>query len=189
MCAPIALGIAGLVLSVASAAYGAYAQTEQQNAAAQAQARQAQYEGSISAQNANRARADAELEAARSGENLRNLDRQRTEMRRSYEAEQGKNLSLLGASGVDMASGSAFDALSGNADMFSADMGEALRNRQFTQWEGQNKVQNLLHEAEVYDSKATYLSQTKANLGNSLLNAGIAGGGALGAGMFSYGTK
>lgn len=189
MCAPMAIGIAGLVLSAATAAYGAYAQTEQQNAAAQAQRRQAQYEASISAQNANRARGDAEVESMRSQENVRNLDRQRTQMRREYTAEQGKNLSLLAASGTDISSGSAFDVMGGNADIFSADMGEAMRNRSFAAWEGTTKVQNLLHEADVYDSKASYLNSTKVNLGNSLLNAGIAAGGSIGSAMFSYGSK
>lgn len=189
MCTAMAVGIAGLVLSAATAGYGAYAQTEQQNAAAEAQKRQAQYDASIASQNATRARGDAEVENMRSQENLRNLDRQRTQMRREYTAEQGKNLSLLGASGTDISSGSALDMMTGNADIFSADMGEALRNRSFAAWEGTTKVQNLLHEADIYDSKASYLSSTEANLGNSLLNAGIAAGGSIGAGMFSYGTS
>lgn len=186
MCYPIAIGMA---LAIASAAFSAYSQTEQQNAAARAQQRQAQYEANVAAQNANRARGDAELAQAQSNENLRNMDRQRTQMRREYEAEQGANLSMLAASGTDISSGSAFDLLSGNADIFSADMGEALRNREFAQWEGKNKVEGLLHEASVYDSKAGFLRSTKANLGNSLLNAGIAGAGALGSSMISYGMK
>lgn len=187
MCSP-ALGI-GIALSVASAAFSAYSATEQQNAAALAQQRQAQYEASVSAQNANRARADADLAQAQSNENLRNMDRQRTQMRREYDAEQGKNLSMLAASGMDISSGSAFDLLSGNADIFAADMGEALRNRGFAQWEGQNKVAGLQHEAQMHDSKAGFLRSTKTNLGNSLLNAGIAGGGAIGSGLFSYGLS
>lgn len=186
MCYPLLIGMA---MMAASAAFSAYTQTEQQNQAAMAQRRQEKYEASVSAQNANRARAEADLAKAQSNENLRNMDRQRTQMRREFEAEQGSNLSMLAASGTDIGSGSAFDLLSGNADIFSADMGEALRNREFAKWEGQNKVGGLLHEAEMYDSKANFLRSTKVNLGNSLLNAGIAGAGAIGSGLISYGMS
>ena len=174
----------GIAIAAASAAYGAYQSTETQNAAAARQQASDRYQAAIATQNANRARADADVAQQQTNEELRDKDLQRQNLRREYDAAQGKNLSLMASSGTDISSGSAFDVLSGNADIFAADMGEALRDRSYAKWSGENKVNSLLYDAKMYDTNATYLSNTQYQLGNSLLNAGIAGVGT-GASMFA----
>lgn len=176
----------GIAIAAASAAYSAYQSTETQNAAATRQQTSDRYQAAIATQNANRARADADIAQQQTNEDLRSRDLQRQQQRREYDATQGKNLSLMASSGTDISSGSAFDVLSGNADMFASDMGEALRDRSYAEWTGKNKINSLNYDAKMYDTNATYLSNTQYQLGNSLLNAGIAGLGSAGSSFATY---
>lgn len=144
----------------------------------QAQNRQAEYQSAVARANAEALRNQAEVERLSGIAQKEAVELKRSELTKQYRSQQGSNISLLAASGVDVGSSSAQDLLTGNAIAYASDVGENAYQAQLTQWESDYKRKNLLWQADVQDAQASYLSSTVSGLGTSLLTAGLAGAGA-----------
>lgn len=144
----------------------------------QAQNRQAEYQSAVARANAEALRNQAEAERLSGIAQKESVELRRSELTKQYRSQQGSNVSLLAASGVDIGSSSAQNLLTGNALSYSSDVGENAYQAQLTQWESDYKRKNLLWQADVQDSQASYLSSTVSGLGTSLLTAGLSGAGA-----------
>lgn len=144
----------------------------------QAQNRQAEYQAAVARANAQALRNQAESERLSGIAQKEAVEIRRSQLTREYRSQQGSNISLLAASGVDIGSSSAQDLLSGNAINYASDVGENAYQAQLTQWESDYKRKNLLWQADVQEDQASYLSSTVAGLGTSLLTAGLTGAGA-----------
>ena len=165
--------------SVAIAAASSYAQSRQQ-------ASQAKYQSAVASANAQAARQQAFVESEKGRINAENYDREREELRRNYESTQGSNVAGMGAMGVDITSGSALDVLTGNARLFSADVGTNRYQKAVAQWEANEAVKQQNYQADQYDAQASYLSNSASSIGQSLFTAGLAG---LGAGLSTFGAS
>ena len=144
----------------------------------QAQNRQAEYQSAVARANAEALRNQAEVERLSGIAQKEAVELKRSELTKQYRSQQGSNISLLAASGVDVGSSSAQDLLTGNAIAYASDVGENAYQAQLTQWESDYKRKNLLWQADVQDAQASYLSSTVSGLGTSLLTAGLSGAGA-----------
>lgn len=144
----------------------------------QAQNRQAEYQSAVARANAEALRNQAEAERLSGIAQREAVELRKTELTKQYRSQQGSNISLLSASGVDVSSSSAQDLLAGNALSYASDVGENAYQAQLSQWESDYKRKNLLWQADMQNSQASYLSSTVSDLGTSLLTAGLAGAGA-----------
>ena len=149
----------------------------------QAQNRQAEYQSAVARANAEALRNQAEAERLSGIAQKEAVELKRSELTKQYRSQQGSNISLLSASGVDISSSSAQALLTGNALSYASDVGENAYQAQLTQWESDYKRKNLLWQADVQDAQSSYLSSTVSGLGTSLLTAGLAG---VGAGLGTY---
>jgi len=157
----------GLVMGGLAAGSSLLGSAQQQSQArAQAKAMSAQ---------AAATRQQAELEAQKGRVEAENIDRQKSALRRDFEAAQGRNRSLLAAGNVDMTSGSALNVSIGNINRFADDIGENAYQKSLKEWETAQNVKALNYQADVYDAQSSYLKKSAGNLGTSLLTAGISG--------------
>lgn len=129
---------------------------------------------------ANRRNADMALERSRA--EAHEQDRQKIRLRREFNNIMADNRVSLAAGNVDMASGSAMDVAQGNINNFAADMGDNAYARAVRLWEGKEQHKNLNWQADAQDRNASYLRSTAANLGTSLLSAGLSGAGGFASG-------
>ncbi|MFI3271243.1 MAG: hypothetical protein R3Y11_03930 [Pseudomonadota bacterium] len=135
-----------------------------------------QYQADVYAANADAYRSQAEL-TRQQGEVAQNkIDDEKTQLRRDYNSAQGQNTSLLAAGNVVLDSGSALDTLTGNADLFAADVGENRYNRQLAGWEAENSARQLDYQGDVADAQSSWLNKTAGSLGMSLLSGVVSGG-------------
>lgn len=144
----------------------------------QAKNRQLEYQSAVARANAQALRNQAEAERISGVAQKEAAELRRSELTKQYRSQQGSNISLLSASGVDVSSSSAQNLLTGNALSYASDVGENAYQAELTQWESDYKRKNLLWQADVQDSQASYLSSTVSGLGTSLLTAGLSGAGA-----------
>lgn len=144
-------------------------------AASRQQAAQQKAQGKALQAQADVARQQAEMTAEKGRIEAEAFDRQKSELRREYEAVQGRNRSLLAAGNVDMSSGSAQDVSLGNIDRFAADVGENAYQKALKGWETAQEVKNLNYQAASLDAQGGYLKKSAGNLGSSLLTAGLSG--------------
>lgn len=162
-----AAAIAATVISATSS----YIQSQAQN-------RQLEYQSAVARANAQALRNQAEAERASGVAQKEAAELRRSELTKQYRSQQGSNISLLAASGVDVSSSSAQNLLTGNALSYASDVGENAYQAELTQWESDYKRKNLLWQADVQNSQSSYLSSTVSGLGTSLLTAGLSGAGA-----------
>jgi hypothetical protein len=176
-------------MAVAAAA-SSFMSSQSQAAQQKYQANVAEHEAQVADQNALAVRRQADVELQRGQIEQEKIDRERDALRRQYEAEAGRNRSLLASGNVDISSGSAFDSLMGNAVLFSGDLAANRYNRAVAGWEAGERSRRLLYQADLYANQgeasrtqSSWLKKTAGNLGTSLLTAGIDG---LRAGASSY---
>ena len=103
------------------------------------------------------------------------LDSQKSALRRQYNEVQGHNRASLGAGNVDMASGSAALVSEGNANRFSAEMGENAYNVAMKRWETEEQKRMTDYQAAQFDAQSSYLKRTAGNLLTSWLMSDMAG--------------
>lgn len=159
-------GIISGALAAMSAFGGSMAQGGSQRMQAAAMRSQAE---------ASRRNADIALERSRA--EALEQDRQKSRLRREFGNVMADNRVSLAAGNVDMSSGSAMDVANGNINNFAADLADNSYARAMRLWEGRQQHKNLNWQADVQDANASYLRRTAANMGTSLLSAGLAGAG------------
>lgn len=157
--------IASSVLTTVSTVY----QSEQQRMQQETQA-------SALAAQANAQRRQTELQARQGAVEAEEIERQKSQLRRQFEAEQGHNRSLLAAGNVDMSSGSAQDVSEGNIMEFGQAMGQNRYNVALKQWETEENRKAGMYQADLYDAQSSYLKRTAGSFGLSLLKGVLAGG-------------
>ena len=141
----------------------------------ESQRAQSEHAADVADANARAMRAQADLTRKEGEYAQREVDREREQLRREYEASAGSNRSLLAAGGVALDGGSPLDVLTGNATRFAADMGENRLRRATTGWSYNRKAQLADFQSEVYANEASWNRRTAGSLGSSLLTAGITG--------------
>ena len=110
------------------------------------------------------------------------VDRERDIIRRNYEAEAGRNRSMLATGNVDLSSGSASDSLLGNAMLFSEDYGANRYNHAVANWEAGEQARQASFKASQFESQSatlktqsSWLRKSAGGIGNSLLAGGLGG--------------
>lgn len=141
------------------------------------QGAQQRQQAAVMTANAKVARENARQELERGRVEAWQQDREKSRLRREYEEKQGLNRIALGAGNVDMSSGSALDVSLGNASLFAEDMADNAYAVAMRKWEANEKARQYNAQANILDSNASYLQQSAANIGSSLLTASLAGGG------------
>lgn len=169
----------GLVMAAVAAAGSYISQSNQ----AEAQRRQLEYQAAVNRNNAVMAQQQAQQERQKGQIVQENIDRERAQIRRDFERQQGKNVSLLAGGNVDLTSGSALGALEGNVDIFAADIEWNRQQHALAGWEANEKARQLEFQADGYGSQGSFMDSTASSLGPSLLTAGMAG---LSSGMSAY---
>ena len=169
MCSPIAA--AGIMAAVSAGQ--AFMKSERQRAQTLAQADAAR-------NNALAARQQAHSELQKGELNKRRVDMERDRLRRDYERQAGAKRSLLASGNVDISSGSAADALLGDADLFAEDLAANRHAHALAGWEAGEAARKAAWQADSFDAQASWLGRSAGSLGDSLLSAGIAGGKNLG---------
>lgn len=164
MCYPLAVAAAMAAVS----AVQSYSESKQKTA-------QQKYQAAVAENNATAMRQQADLEVQKGQIEQGKVDRERDQLRKTYEAEAGANRSMLAGAGVEMTSGSAADLLTGNANAFADDILVNRYNRAMTGWEAGEKARQANYQASVYSSEASWLKKTAGSTGKSLLTAGITG--------------
>lgn len=159
--------IIGLI-SAALSAFGSFSSSMSQGAQQRQQAAVLEAQAKTSRQNAEKERVRGEAEAAAQS-------REKSRIRRDFERGQAANRVSLGAGNVDMGSGSALDVALGSIDNFAADMGENEYAAALKLWEGEENARLMRNQAAIQESNASYLKETAAGMGSSLLTAGIGG--------------
>ena len=122
---------------------------------AEQQRRQQKAQASALASQADMTRRQADIAKQKGRVEAENIDRQKSALRRDFEAMQGHNRSLLAAGNVDMGSGSALDVSLGNIDRFAGDMGENAYQRALKDWETSETVNALHYQADSYDAQSS----------------------------------
>ena len=160
---------------------------------AEQQRRQQKAQASALASQADMTRRQADIAKQKGRVEAENIDRQKSALRRDFEAMQGHNRSLLAAGNVDMGSGSALDVSLGNIDRFAGDMGENAYQRALKEWETSENVNALHYQADSYDAQSSYLRKTAGNFMTSLLTSSLnglaAGVGASGSAGYTLGAE
>lgn len=164
----------------ALAAVATFAGSQAQTAAANSQA---EYQAKVAAANAQALRNQATLEEQAGVVKQHEIEAEREQIGRAFRHAQGKNVSMLAASGVEITSGSAMDLLEGNIDLYSADVGTNAYQQQLNSWETKNKVRQTQWQADLSDSQASFYRSTIQSSGQSLLTSGLKG---IGAGLSTY---
>ena len=134
--------------------------------------------------NAEITRRNADIERERGRQEAYEQDRQKIRLRREFNDKQAANRLALGAGYVDMTSGSALDQSLGNIDAFASDMADNKYAVAMRKWESREKEKGLRAQADNLAANASYLDRTAANIGTSLLTAGLSGAGSF-AGAYS----
>lgn len=153
------------------------------------QRKQQRYEASVADANAAslRNQRDAVRQEGRIAQE--NLDKRKEALHRRYNQVQSGDIAALGAGNVDMTSGSAADALRGNADRYAEDVGDNAYAKSLARWETQNHADALNYQADRYNAQASYLKKTSGNLLTSWLGADLAAAGNFfGSGPVSFGS-
>lgn len=142
------LGIASLGMGLLSGV----SQAQQQSRQAKAQA--------------NALKQQAKVTQLQGEQQARQIENQKAKERQQFQRAQSHNRAMLGATGVDMSSGSAADIALGNATQFGNDLSQNSYNKALKEWETQTTVNNQR-------AQANSLQETAGNLGTSLLTAGL----------------
>ncbi len=151
---------AELIIGIAS---GVFTAAQSVISAEAARANQ-EYQAKVYAANADAMRMQADLERQQGEIAQANIDKEKTQLRRDYNAMQGQNTSLLASNNVLLESGSALDTMMGNADLFAEDIGENRYNYALAGWEAENQARHTEWEADVADNQASWLKKTSATL-------------------------
>lgn len=166
-------GIMGSAMSIGLALGGLNAASTLLNAGAQS--------GQLAAQaEAQKAQArNYELQARETAERgaleARQIDARKSQLRRQYQDAQSRNRTLLATGNVDMTSGSAMDTARGNAETFSADMGDNAYERIMKIYETDQSVNRLNVAAQNSRKQASALRSQSDNWLPTLLNTAISG--------------
>lgn len=160
-----------MIFGIIAGALGALSSFSSSIQAGSAQRQQAE----MMKANAELMRRNAQVEAERGRQEAYELDSRKSKLRREFMETQAHNRVALGTGNVDMTSGSALDVSLGNIDSFAADMEDNAFTVAMKNWETNEKVKGMEHQAANMDANATYLDKTAANLGSSLLTAGLSG--------------
>lgn len=161
---PLTLGLTLGGVSAAGSLLSGIGQSQQQIANAKSQQAQAQA-----------LRDSARQQADASQVELENIDRQRAQMRRSYEHIKGSNAVSLGAGNVDLSSGSALDVAEGNLNQYASDIGENAYTRALREWESKTRLAQTNWEADNLESNARAMKRQANNIVPTLLQTGLSG--------------
>ncbi len=110
----------------------------------------------------------------------------RVDLARAYDQEKGTNIVSTASANVDLSSGSALDALTGNAALFAEDMAQNTRNMQLAKWQNTETIKAMNAEATFLDqqeeymyNQANYYEQVASSLKPSLLQSVFSGASSL----------
>ena len=131
---------------------------------------QKSYEANVASANADAKRQEAIVTRQKTEIEARAKAKEGERIKREYRSQAGTNISLLAKGNLDISSGSALDLLEGNANLFADDMGEIAYEKSQIEWSGNREADLQDWEADVFDSRASYLEKTKGGLGTSLLS-------------------
>lgn len=103
------------------------------------------------------------------------IDEQKSRLRKTYADTAARNRTLLGAGNVDMQSGSALDMQEGNIENFSADIADNAYAKAMKEWETKTNSSRLLAAADNSRAQASAYQSQGSNLFPTLLNTAISG--------------
>lgn len=148
-----------------------------------AQAANQEYQAAVERSRAIAYGQEAEIRRNKAELDQRQVDIERTKMRREFEQERGKNIVALAAGNVDLSSGSPLSILEGNAARYEEDQREMDYQRKLIGWTGNREADILNWQKDVAMSQAEFLEESAPTIGQSLFGSTLSG---LAAGVGTY---